>query len=112
MGANKEGHGLNGSRLQNWIEHEVLHLKMNREKDVLEADIPDRSLSLRVPIAAHVMLSRIAQNLSRSKTACGEEIICNAIRDAYEQFDLPPLQRKDLEDYVAQTEKTAGEKSG
>jgi hypothetical protein len=60
MSANKTGHGSHASRLQNWIEHEILHLAMNREKDVLETDIPDRNLSLRIPIATHVMLSRVA----------------------------------------------------
>ena len=109
MSANNEGHGSHGSRLQNWIEHELLHLAMHKEKEDLGPEIPDRSLSLRIPVTTHVMLQRIAYSLGRSKTACAEEILNTAVRDVYQQFGLSPLTQADLEEHVAQTER-AGDK--
>lgn len=41
---------------------------MHDHEDDIVTDIPDRNLSLRVPIATHVMLHRLAQKLGRSKT--------------------------------------------
>ena len=111
MGANKEGHGSHGSRLQNWIEHELLHLAMHDHEDDIVTDIPDRNLSLRVPIATHVMLHRLAQKLGRSKTACAEEIIATAVKDVYQQFDLPAPRPEDLTDYASHTEKEPSRKT-
>ena len=111
MSANKEGHGSHESRLQNWIEHELFHLAMHENGETVVTDIPDRNLSLRVPIATHVMLHRLAQKLGRSKTACAEEIITNAVKDVYQQFDLPPLLPEDLEKYAALSEKSSPDKA-
>lgn len=111
MSANKHGHGPQGSRLQNWVEHELVHLSIHNQEGAIVTDIPDRNLSLRVPITAHVMLHRLAQKLGRSKTACAEEIIANAIQDVYRHFDLPDLHAEDLEGYVAQTDKVQTDKT-
>lgn len=110
MGANKEGQGSQGSRLQNWIEHEMLHLAMHNHEDML-TEIPDRNLSLRVPLTTHVMLHRLAQKLGRSKTACAEEIITNAVRDVYEEFGLAELDAEDLAEYASLKEKAPTEKT-
>jgi len=107
------GHNLHSaSRLQNWIEHELIHLAAVDEEEVVETDIPDRSLSLRVPVATHLMLYRIAQKLGRSKTASAEEILDIAVRDVYRQIELPRLTAGDIEEYALQTEKTLPEKAG
>ena len=107
------GHNLHSaSRLQNWIEHELIHLATLDEEEVIGTDIPDRSLSLRVPVATHLMLYRIAQKLGRSKTASAEEILDIAVRDVYKQIELPPLTAEDIQEYAAQTEKPLPEKSG
>lgn len=111
MSANKQGHGLRGSRLQNWIEHERVHLAMHDHGDDLVTDIPDRNLSLRVPVATHVMLHRLAQKLGRSKTACAEEIIANAVRDVYQELGLPELRADDLVEYASLNEKALPEKA-
>lgn len=106
------GHNLdNTSRLQNWIEHELDHLAAAEEEEAAETDIPDRSLSLRVPITTHLMLYRIAQKLGRSKTASAEEILDIAVKDVYKQIELPRLTAEDIEEYAAQTEKTLPEKA-
>jgi len=76
-----------------------------------ETEIPDRSLSLRVPIATHLMLYRIAQKLGRSKTACAEEILDIAVKDVYRQIELPRITTADIEEYALQTEKTLPEKT-
>jgi hypothetical protein len=73
----------NASRLQNWIKHELIHLAAQDAEEVIETDIPDRSLSLRVPVATHLMLYRIAQKLGRSRTASAEETLAIAVRDVY-----------------------------
>ena len=107
------GHNLHSaSRLQNWIEHELIHLAAQDEEEVIETEIPDRSLSLRVPVATHLMLYRIAQKLGRSKTASAEEILDIAVRDVYKQIELPPLTAEDIQEYAAQTEKPLPEKAG
>ena len=106
------GHNLHStSRLQNWIEHELIHLATLDEEEIIETDIPDRSLSLRVPVATHLMLYRIAQKLRRSKTACAEEILDIAVRDVYKQIELPRLTTEDIQEYAAQTEKPLPEKA-
>ena len=106
------GHNLdNASRLQNWIEHELNHLAAAEEEEAAETDIPDRSLSLRVPITTHLMLYRIAQKLGRSKTACAEEILDIAVRDVYKQIELPRIMAADVQEYAAQTEKMLPEKT-
>ncbi len=106
------GHNLhNASKLQNWIEHELIHLATLDEEEVVETDIPDRSLSLRVPITTHLMLYRIAQKLGRSKTACAEEILDIAVKDVYKQIELPRITVADIEEYALQTEKTLPEKA-
>ncbi len=106
------GHNLNdGSKLQNWIEHELIHLAAQDEEELVETKILDRSLSLRTPITTHLMLYRIAQKLGRSKTACAEEILNIAVRDVYGQLDLPSLTGGDIEDYASQTEKAIPEKA-
>lgn len=106
------GHNLHSaSKLQNWIEHELIHLAALDEEEIVETEIPDRSLSLRIPITTHLMLYRIAQKLGRSKTACAEEILNIAVKDVYRQIDLPPLTGMDLEEYAMQTEKTLPDKA-
>ena len=106
-----KGHDFhNGSGLQDWIEHELSHLASQDQEDLLKADLGDRNLSLRMPLALHLMLSSIAEKLSRSKSAVSEEILTWAVRDVYRQFDLPPLTREHLEEYAAQMEKTPPEK--
>ena len=106
------GHNLHSaSRLQNWIEHELIHLATLDEEEVIGTEIPDRSLSLRVPVATHLMLYRIAQKLGRSKTASAEEILGIAVRDVYKQIELPSLTAEDIQEYAAQTEKPLPEKA-
>jgi hypothetical protein len=106
------GHNLHsGSKLQNWIEHELIHLASLDEAETVDTEIPDRSLSLRIPITTHLMLYRIAQKLGRSKTACSEEILDIAVRDVYRQLNLPQITVADIEGYASQTEKTLPDKS-
>ncbi len=106
------GHNLHSaSKLQNWIEHELIHLAALDEEEVIETEIPDRSLSLRVPITTHLMLYRIAQKLGRSKTACAEEILDIAVKDVYRQIELPRITATDIEEYALQTEKTLPDKA-
>lgn len=109
MSINKHGFETD-SDLQNWINHELIHLAVQEEGQVT-TDIPDRNLSLRIPLATHLMLYRIAQKLGRSKTGCAEEIVNNAVKDVYQQFGLPLLTATDLEEYASQTEKAIPEKS-
>ena len=109
---NHNGHNQHdGSKLQNWIEHELIHLAAQEDEELVETEIPDRSLSLRTPITTHLMLYRIAQKLGRSKTACAEEILNIAVRDVYGQLNLPRLTGADIEDYASQTEKALPEKA-
>jgi len=106
------GHGFqSGTQLQNWVEHELAHLAAQDGEEPAETELADRNLSLRVPIATHLMLYRIAQKLGRSKTALGEEIVLHAVRDVYRQFDLPPLSHADLAEYASGTEKPIPEKA-
>ena len=106
------GHNLHSaSKLQNWIEHELIHLAALDEEEVIATEIPDRSLSLRVPITTHLMLYRIAQKLGRSKTACAEEILDIAVKDVYRQIELPLFTAADIEEYAVQTEKALPDKS-
>ena len=100
-----------GSSLQDWITHELSHLTAQEQADLARTDFGDRNLSLRVPLALHLMLSRIAEKLDRSKSAVSEEILTWAVRDVYKQFDLPPLTHTDLTEFAAQIEKTPAEKS-
>ena len=111
MSENDHGFG-SGSKLQNWIEHELIHLAVHEQEEALETELPDRNLSLRIPIATHLMLYRIAQKLGRSKTGCAEEVVNSAVKDVYRQFGLPPLTAADLEEYASQTEKAIPEKAG
>jgi hypothetical protein len=53
-----------------------------------------------------LMLTRLAQKLGRSKTSCGEEILINAVRDVYQQSDLPNPTNDEVRDYAVQTEKS------
>lgn len=107
------GHNLhNASKLQNWIEHELIHLASLDEEETIATEIPDRSLSLRIPITTHLMLYRIAQKLGRSKTAGAEEILGIAVKDVYQKLDLSPMTVTDIEEYASQTEKTLPEKPG
>ena len=106
------GHSLhNASKLQNWIEHELIHLAEQNEEELVETEIPDRSLSLRIPITTHLMLYRIAQKLGRSKTACSEEVLTIAVRDVYGQLELPRITPGDIDEYAQQTEKAIPEKA-
>ncbi|MBV9850957.1 MAG: hypothetical protein JO250_14900 [Armatimonadetes bacterium] len=100
-----------GNQLQSWIEHELAHLAVQDQEDSGEVSLPDRNLSLRIPVMTHLMLYRIAQKLGRSKTALGEEILIHAVRDVYRQFDLPRISTADLEEYASQTEKAIPEKA-
>lgn len=108
-----EGHSFkNGSQLQTWIEHELAHLAAQMQEDALSAEIADRNLSLRMPVAIHLMLYRLAEKLGRSKTAVAEEVLTHAVRDAYAQFDLPKITQADVVEYGSQSEKPIAEKSG
>ena len=111
MSENDHGFG-SGSKLQNWIEHELIHLAMQNQEEAVETELPDRNLSLRIPLVTHLMLYRVAQKLGRSKTGCAEEVINSAVKDVYQQFGLPPVTAADLEEYASQTEKAIPEKGG
>ncbi len=100
-----------GSGLQDWITHELSHLAAQEQDDLAAAGLGARSLSLRMPLAVHLMLSRIAEKLDRSKSAVSEEVLTWAVRDVYKQFGLPPLTPADLAEFAAQLEKTPAEKS-
>lgn len=105
------GHNFeSGSGLQEWIEHELSHLAAQGQEELAEA-LGDRNLSLRAPLAVHLMLARIAEKISRSKSAVSEEILTHAVRDVYKQLSLPPLTREDVAAFAAQGDKSA-EKSG
>jgi hypothetical protein len=98
-----------GSGLQDWIEHELSHLAAQAGQD--DTALGDRNLSLRAPLAVHLMLARIGEKLGRSKSAVSEEILVHAVRDVYSQFGLPALTRTDVEDFAAQSDKTTAEKA-
>ena len=98
-----------GSGLQDWIEHELSHLAAQGVED--EAGLGDRNLSLRAPLAVHLMLARIAEKLGRSKSATSEEILTHAVRDVYRRFDLPRLTRAEVEEFAAQGDRAVGERT-
>ena len=97
--------------MQDWIKHELSHLAAQEQDDLAVAGLGARNLSLRVPLAVHLMLSRIAEKLDRSKSAVSEDVLTRAVRDVYRQFDLPPLTHADLTDFAALLEKTPAAKS-
>ena len=99
-----------GSGLQDWIKHELSHLAAQEQDDLAAAGLGARNLSLRMPLAVHLMLSRIAEKLDRSKSAVSEEILTWAVRDVYKQFGLPPLTSADLSEFAALLEKAPVEK--
>ena len=99
-----------GSGLQDWIKHELSHLAAQEQDDLATAGLGARNLSLRMPLAVHLMLSRIAEKLDRSKSAVSEEVLTWAVRDVYKQFGLPPLTPADLSEFAALLEKTPAEK--
>lgn len=106
-----KGHDFhNGSGLQDWIEHEMSHLASQDRDDLINTMMGDRNLSLRMPLAMHLMISRIAEKLSRSKSSVSEEILSWAIRDVYKQFELPKLTQVDLEEFAANIEKPISDK--
>ena len=105
------GHNFeSGSGLQDWIEHELSHLAAQDQDKQAEA-LGDRNLSLRAPLAVHLMLARIAEKISRSKSAVSEEVLSHAVRDVYTQFGLPRVTREDVAAFAAQNDKT-GDKTG
>ncbi len=97
------------SGLQDWIKHELSHLAA-QEQELAGSALGSRNLSLRVPLALHLMLTRIAEKLDRSKSAVAEEVLTWAIRDVYKQFDLPPMTQADLEEFAALLEKAPADK--
>ena len=99
-----------GSSLQDWIKHELSHLAAQEQDDLAAAGLGARNLSLRMPLAVHLMLVRIAEKLDRSKSAVSEEVLTWAVRDVYKQFGLPPLTHKDLSEFAALLEKAPAEK--
>ncbi len=99
-----------GSSLQDWITHELSHLAAQEQDDLAAAGLGARNLSLRMPLAVHLMLARIAEKLDRSKSAVSEEVLTWAVRDVYKQFGLPPLTPADLAEFAAQLEKAPAEK--
>ncbi len=99
----------NESGLQDWIKHELSHLAA-QEQELAGTALGSRNLSLRVPLALHLMLSRISEKLDRSKSAVSEEVLTSAVRDVYKQFDLPPVTQEDLEEFAALLEKAPAEK--
>ena len=98
------------SGLQDWIKHELSHLAAEEQEKMAGTTLGSRNLSLRVPLALHLMLARIAEKLDRSKSAVSEEVLTWAIRDVYKQFDLPPLTQADLEEFAALLEKAPADK--
>ncbi len=98
------------SGLQDWIKHELSHLAA-QEQELAGSALGSRNLSLRVPLALHLMLMRIAEKLGRSKSAVSEEVLTRAIRDVYKQFDLPPVTQADLEEFAALLEKAPADKT-
>jgi len=101
----------NGSSLQDWTEHELSHSALQDQEELIDTDLGDRNLSLRMPTAMHLMLARIAERLGRSKSAVSEEISTLSVRDVYRQFDLPRLTQADLEEFAIQIEKPTPEKA-
>ena len=99
-----------GSGLQDWIKHELSHLAAQEQDAFAAAGLGARNLSLRMPLAVHLMLARIAEKLDRSKSAVSEEILTWAVRDVYRQFGLPPLTHADLAEFAAQLEKAPVDK--
>jgi predicted transcriptional regulator len=98
------------SGLQDWIKHELSHLAA-QEQELAGTALGSRNLSLRVPLALHLMLARISEKLDRSKSAVAEEVLTCAIRDVYKQFDLPPVTQADLEEFAALLEKAPADKA-
>ena len=98
------------SGLQDWIKHELSHLAAQEQEKLAGTALGSRNLSLRVPLALHLMLTRIAEKLDRSKSAVAEEVLTWAIRDVYKQFDLPPVTQADLEEFAALLEKAPADK--
>ncbi len=98
------------SGLQDWISHELSHLAAQEQEKLTGTRMGSRNLSLRVPLALHLMLARISEKLDRSKSAVSEEILTRAVRDVYKQFDLPPLTQADLEEFAALLEKAPADK--
>jgi len=94
-----------GSSLQDWIKHELSHLAAQEQDDLAAAGMGARNLSLRMPLAIHLMLTRIAEKLDRSKSAVSEEVLTWAVRDVYKQFGLPLLTHADLAEFAALLEK-------
>ena len=95
------------SGLQDWIKHELAHLAAQEQNDLTAAGLGARNLSLRMPLAIHLMLTKIAEKLERSKSAVSEEILTWAVRDVYKQFGLPPLSHADLSEFAALLEAPA-----
>ncbi len=98
------------SGLQDWIKHELSHLAAQEQEKLAGTALGSRNLSLRVPLALHLMLSRISETLDRSKSAVSEEVLTWAVRDVYKQFGLPPVTQADLEEFAALLEKTPTDK--
>ena len=98
------------SGLQDWIKHELSHLAAQEQEKLAGTTLGSRNLSLRVPLALHLILTRIGEKLDRSKSAISEEVLTWAVRDVYKQFGLPPLTQADLEEFAALLEKTPAEK--
>ena len=98
------------SGLQDWIKHELSHLAAQEQEKLAGTALGSRNLSLRVPLALHLMLTRIAEKLDRSKSAVSEEVLTWAVRDVYKQFDLPTVTQADLEEFAAQLEKPSTDK--
>ncbi len=98
------------SGLQDWIKHELSHLAAQEQERLAGTALGSRNLSLRVPLALHLMLARISDKLDRSKSAVSEEVLTWAVRDVYKQFDLPPVTQADLEEFAALLEKAPADK--
>ena len=98
------------SGLQDWIKHELSHLAAQEQEKLMGTALGSRNLSLRVPLALHLMLARIAEKLDRSKSAVSEEVLTWAIRDVYKEFGLPPLTPDDLEEFAAHLDKPPADK--
>ena len=105
------GHEFGGeSGLQDWIKHELSHLEAQEQEKLAGTALGSRNLSLRVPLALHLMLARISEKLDRSKSAVSEEVLTWAVRDVYKEFGLPPVTQTDLEEFAAQIEKAPADK--
>lgn len=94
---------LPGSILGAWIKAQLVSSDLREQ--IVDGE-QARSLSLRMPMIAHIMLTKIAAKTGMSKTGCAQEILLCAITDTYSRFNLPIPTQEDLQAYAADTTRT------